>query len=148
MLCPIQGPTGAEKEGDGGPRVCAIMAHQALADHFFFISLFWYTFSGIGTRSGEASLVEVYPWKEERLELLQYRPWIGGAFFTFYLICNVMITSINEQTTDINGSIGFRNIISIIYPIVCCFSFLSFIAMKDAKQVSRKDEKAVNILVE
>ena len=57
-----------------------------------------------------------------------------------------MITSLNEQTTEINGSIGLRNIISIIYPIICCFSFFGVIAMKDAKQVSRKDEKAVKAL--
>ena len=112
MLCPTQGPTGAEKEGDGGPRVCAIMVHQALADHFFFISLFWYTFSGIGTRSGEASLVEVYPWKEERVQLRTFVAPLYGGGWALYLILFLFVASQHELAGRPNGAIEFRNTIA------------------------------------
>ena len=124
------------------------MDHEGLGNFFLIFTLLYYILGETGTRSGEASLIEVYPWKEERLELLQYRPWIAGVFIMFYSISNGIVTSFNEQTNAPNGAIGIRRVISIIYPILGCFSFFGVIAMKDAKQVSRKDEKAVNILTE
>eukprot|EP00942_MAST-04A_sp_MAST-4A-sp1_P005782 g5782.t1 len=117
------GPTGAPDAGDGGKRVCAEMAHQTLADHFFILSLLYYTFSSPGLRSAAASTIEVYPWKEERMQLKSYSPFIGGVSFVFYLICNAFVTSFNEHTTRPSG----------------------ISAMKDAKQQTSKDERSVHI---
>ena len=97
------GPIGAEVEGDGGKRVCAYMAHQRLANHFFILSLLVYMFSSPGARSAAASTIEVYPWKEERMQLKSYSPFIGGVSFVFYLICNALVTSSNEHTTRPSG---------------------------------------------
>ncbi len=97
------GPTGAEIEGDGGKRVCAYMAHEELANHWFIMSFMFVLFSFPGISAAAATTVEVYPWKEERMQLKSYSPWIGGVSFTLYLIMNAYVTSSNEHTTRPNG---------------------------------------------
>ena len=130
------GPTGSKNLGDHGDRVCAYMADDELSLHFFLLSLLFYLFSSPGARSAAATTIEVYPWKEERMQLRAYSPLLGGVSFTFFAVCHAIITSMNEHTNMPDGAINLRNIISGIYPIWNLISFASVPAMKDAKQVA------------
>ena len=67
------------------------------------MSFMFVLFSCPGISAAAATTVEVYPWKEERMQLKSYSPWIGGVSFTLYLIMNAYVTSSNEHTTRPNG---------------------------------------------
>ena len=142
------GPSGAEDEGDGGKRVCAKIASDVLGIQFFIIGLFGYFFQETIWQAGTTASVEVYPWKEERVQLRAYAAPVYGFGWLIYLILFLFVASQHEIAGRPNGAIGYRNGIAII---VCCFMVFNFLSVgpfMDAKQVFGNDEKAINIFSE
>ena len=136
------GPKGNPvKVGDGGPRLCSFMDGPTLFVHALILALFSHIAIQTMWQASQAAKFEVYPWKEERVDLLKYNPLASGLALITFQITYSFIGQRSEFGTGFTGAINFRKTVVGIIAVTCLVSMLSAWPMKDAKQVDLKKDQ-------
>ena len=142
------GPTGAADAGDNGNRVCSYVNNSSIGLHMGILMFVVYVLNELVGLLGFAAAVEVYPWKEERIQVLA----IGVVWAILAVIGWVIlwsdVTANSELTTRPNGAIANRNQIGLLAAVLMSIGLAASWPWRDGRQAKATDTKPTNVLTE
>ena len=140
------GPTGAPETGDNKPRVCGHMNGAGLGLHWFLLVLFMKFFTETEYAAMGPARIEVYPWKEERVQVGAMLVVYAILAILVFVVGNAQIQGVNELGSAPNGGQSIRNGWALYLAISNLIGFCSIPAVRDAQQ--QTDVKATNVFQE
>ena len=138
------GPAGhPTKVGDGGPRVCSFIDSNSLGGQFLILTLITNFFVVNMYQAGASAIIEVYPWKEERVHVTGMGLFWFLTAIIFWIVLLVMLTTNSELGASPTGAQSFRLTIVSIVAISNLFGFLAINPQRDALQHDGETTKGV-----